>query len=327
VIFQPGDPGIQFDETGYLFGVVSGSQAEEAGLEVGEQLVAVNGKSFKFGAVLRLSSGDVPYKLTVVPRSARATMLDKTILVLIAPASLMGFLLLFGMIPFCRSHQSMGSEWKEDLLARFVSGPAAMVCTGSLACGVVAETLLDANGISIACDVTYAIYCFATMRCLVCILACPLLASELPESALARWRSENKGVWLIVTIVVLVPVIQLGVHCVQSANPLRVLRHSSYVFPNVLMDMILLEVLSLLSRLLGIVEHRIHQIQNVLPCKAADFLQQVHTPCAQLVNDIGPQLAPLGVPLLCIAINLLSECAQLYSVFKGLYDKSWLPTP
>jgi len=78
------------------------------------------------------------------------------------------------------------------------------------------------------------------------------------------------------------------------------------------LNLLLLEVGAANTRVLGAVEHRILQVKAALSCKAVHFFEEVHAPCAELVHDTGPQMAPLGFPLPYFAMNLLMNGGLLY---------------
>jgi hypothetical protein len=298
--------------------VTQGSQADGAGIEAGYRIIAANGEPFKEARLSRLVHGKEPYTLTVKGPSTVRNVVQMTTLCLKIPAALMGFLLLLGMIPSYLSHQRMGSDWQEDLLARSLAHPATMVSVGAFMCGTVIRIFIDSDNLTALGQAATVLYCFGLLRSLIGVLASPLLAAPLSEIAVTRWCFENKCMWLVATLAVLLQVTRATDHCVNKSihgfQDVTTLRYCSRRLAGVMLDLLLLEVVAAITRILGAVEDRFLQLQNALSCKAADFSEQVHTLCAELVNDTGPQLAPLGFPMLCLTLRMLNCAFHIYRV-------------
>lgn len=165
------------------------------------------------------------------------------------------------------------------------------------------------------CCAANVFYFPGLLRCLVSALACPLLATRLPDIAVARWRTENKFMWVVATIVMVMRAVRVAEHWATRSTGFqdnvlwwRIFHEAGWS----LMDMLLLEVVALLTRVVGAVEHRVLQLQNALSCKADDFWEQAGELCKELINDTGPQLTPLGIPLLFIAVKSLGDGLYMY---------------
>jgi len=329
ITVHPGEVGMVREGRNYIRAVVEGSQAQHAGLKAGDRLVALNGDSFKDGVFIRLRSGKVTYTITAASPSMMVSIFQKTSMCLQIPASLMGCFFLLGMIPFYRSHQRMGSDWQDDRLAGVLVCPAGVISVGALVVREVAEVLAesnflrDAHVVRLATSAGHMLYCVGLLYCLVVVLGSPLLATRLPEIAVARWRCENKGMWLCATILVLLEAAKLADYSATTPQGFQDVTLWEYACDRVvaiMLDMLLLEVVATITRTVGAVEHRVLQLQNSLSCKAADFSEQVHAPCAELVTDTCPQLAPLGFPLLCLTSKVLMNAVNLYECLKLVVD-------
>lgn len=306
-------------EGSYIFSVVSGSRADLVGLKAGERIAATNDDSFKLGRVVQLESGKVPYTLTVASPSKMVLLLSKVTQCVKVPAALVGCLLTLGMIPLYRSHQRMGSDWQDDLLARCLASPTVMISAGAFACSITMDMLLQHDVLPALFYAARAMSYFGILHCFVDVMASPLLASGLPDTAVARWRSVNTCIWLAATVALLLRILRVAMFYqseAQGFQDVALWSQLAYKFAMALMNMILLEVVTAITRILGAVEHRVLQVQGALSCKAADFVEEVHAPCAELVNDTGPQLAPLGLPLLYLTLVMLGNLASAYKTLK-----------
>jgi len=194
----------------YIESIEPGSKAESVGLKAGERVVATNGDSFKMAELLRLESGTGPYTLTVASPSRMVTFTMKVIGCLTVPAALAGGLLTFGMIPFYRSHQHIGFEWEEDLLSRCLASRPAIISVGAFGCAMALRTILQRDVLHAVFWVSRVIYCFGLLHCFVDGLASPLLASQLPDAVVARWRSENKWMWLAIAVALSLRVLRVA---------------------------------------------------------------------------------------------------------------------
>jgi hypothetical protein len=170
-----------------------------------------------------------------------------------------------------------------------------------------------------ASDAGLAVYVIGLNRCLVNALASPLLATRLPEAAVSRWRSENICVWTFAGVFILLEFSRVAQHYVGNSKGIRDIVLWEYAcrrFAFALVPISLIEIAATITRMVGVVEQRMQQVQNALSCKAADFSEQVHHPCAKLVNDTLPQLAPLGFPLLWFTMKMIRNVVDMYRFVK-----------
>lgn len=187
---------------------------------------------------------------------------------------------------------------------------------GALACSVSIEALVSLDAMHVAGCAAMALYLVGLHRCLVSALASPLLATRLPETAIAKWRSENKGIWLVATIKTLIELSRLAEHPGKDIQEVETWALTCHRLAYVSVCIFWVELLTAIIRMVGAVEHRVQQLQDALSCKAGDFLEQVHKPCADLVNDTGPQLAPLGFPLLWFTMMLMRCGFEMYRLVR-----------
>jgi len=312
----------------YILSVELGSKADRVGLKAGERIVAMNGGSFKMGHLLQLENGKVPYTLTVASPSRMVLLLVKVTTCVKVPAALLGCLLTLGMVPFYRSHQGMGSDWQDDLLARFLASPTAMISAGAFACAMTMDMLLQHEVLPALFYAARVMSCFGILHCFVDAMASPLLASRLSDTAVARWRSENTCIWLAAAVALLLRILRVAMFYQNEAHGLQdvaLWSKLTYQLAMALMNMVLLEVVAAITRILGAVEHRVLQVQGALSCKPADFFEEVHAPCAELVNKTGPQLAPLGLPLLYLTMVMLGNYAFAYKTSRVVMTSPAVP--
>ncbi|CAK0860178.1 unnamed protein product [Prorocentrum cordatum] len=223
-----------------------------------------------------------------------------------------------------------GAPFKEGSLGPLESGtvpytltvsitcPAGIVTFGSFACGSLALAFLTVgnNGFGFVDHVANALYVFGLIRCLKSVLASPLLSIRLPDMAIARWRSDLTGIWLMATLVVLPPYFfRMAYHYVYMSTGVHDVTFWTFISSMLawmMTKLVILEIAVVTTFMLGVAEHFILQLQNALSCKPADFPDHVHARAAELVNTTGPQLAPLGVPLLCLVGKMMFTCIDIY---------------
>lgn len=212
----------------------------------------------------------------------------------------------------------MGSEWQDDALASCLVSWFATVSIAGFACSSAILVPLQKDVLYLFCYVTYVSYC-ALIRSVVDLRACPLLANRLPEMAVARWRYDNKRMWLVATAAIFLRVVRTAVYYGMVALDLKdvsMWKYFAHQVVWVVMYMLVLEVAALTTRILSAVEHRILLVQDALPCKAADFFEKVHKPCAELVDEVGPQLTHLRLAPVFLAAPVLYAGLYVYIELK-----------
>jgi len=321
IMMQPGANGISLIGS-EIRSVRQGSIGARAGVRVGDYIVAANGAPFKEGSLGPLESGTVPYTLTVSSPNRVAFIMANLLHV---PAALMGCVLLICLVPSYCSQQRLGPDWRNDLLARSITCPAGIVAFGSFACGSLALAFLTVgnNGFRFVDHVANALYVFGLIRCLKSVLASPLLSIRLPDMAIARWRSDLTGIWLMATLVVLPPYFfRMAYHYVYMSTGVHDVTFWTFISSMLawmMTKLVILEIAVVTTFILGVAEHFILQLQNALFCKPADFSDHVHARAAELVNTTGPQLAPLGFPLLCLVGKMMFTCIDIYSTCRKTF--------
>ena len=294
--------------TGYVKKVWEG-QAKRFGAEVGMHIVKVEAQPYKYAALIKAltesQERSVPFHVTVESKSEMGKAAERAFWSMSIPAGLLS-LVLVSISPFI-IYRSLTNEL--DVSSQTLSHPGLLLIMGTaIAHGVaragddVLEWGYSGTGAHMvaAGDITHITSLF--VGCLVNRHNPLLQVPTSKDMQRVLWKLEVVGVLLFVghTYVKIFHLLLLrDVWSVDFIRGMAPIAESS----------LMLVFFLLLSRISVLARQAMLEVADALPCESIQFQERIHNPCAQVLEDIPPQLAPCGIPLL-----MLSFCAMISSI-------------
>ena len=267
----------------------------------------------------RAQKGSEEYSITLEDPSKFAIHVGKVAMYAKIPAGVLGWLMLFSLPCTIYSRQRATSGWHLDVLSEVVvhtvAPLAAVVSDGAQLLTVIldwryASALTKVHGLSCFCLQLGALI---GLRC----LRNPLLQVPLDDDAARAVRRLDiaAGIlcWLFVACDTTWAWSMYGPCASDSGCHGRLdVAHLLAEPEDSATYYLLLTFTWTASRVSAVVQQKMMQLGNAMPCDSNESAQRVHVPCADMLNDVGPKLASFGWTLILMSPNLLTSCFLFY---------------
>lgn len=315
ITVQPGALGVKYNEgTGHIFVISKGSQAEQAGIQAGDIIIGVNGSPFSDGAWHRAKMKNKPYAM-VLWRQSMAEFLAKWLQCLSDTAICAYVICRLGYDALFAS----GMQGGNTVLTCMASAPVLLLVVSSVCAQIIhlCAAMMNHNVL----PALYLSVC-TVFTCSQAVGARGLRDSPLAQptqSDITRTHAAERlfsGISLVYWIIGAGSVAKSVI--ISNAQLSQVLLASCFGEtgePKELSQWFFLYGLVWgYSRVAEACSARLRQVSDVLPCDAEVFDEKARKPVVQLVNDLCPVLAGIGMPLLFMCAGLVRDSFVLLSL-------------
>ena len=309
-------------------------QADKLGLKAGQHIIQVAHNAYTKGSLTRAQKGSEPYSITLDEPSKFEIQVRKVAMYAKIPAGILGWLMLFSLPCSVYSRQRATSAGHLDVFSKVVMHtvvPLAAVASG-------AAQLLQAGlewqyhgTISRLQMLSYFCFLLGSMKCLRC-LRNPLLHEPLEDDASRAVRRLDIAAGILCWIFVACDATWAWFIYGPCKSESRCrgrpdVAHLLAEPEDSATAYLLLTFTWTAARVSAVVQQRILHLGHAMPCDSHEFAERVHFPCADMLEDVGPKLASLGLTTLLICPKLLISCFQFYLTTRHLSNLASIDKP
>ena len=321
--------GVHFDiHSGILRKVWHGSQAEKLGLEPGDRIAQINGEAFAWAlwekAYMKRSESSVSFEITVLSMSETQRKVLRVLWYVSAAAGIIGLFLVLSipwMIHLSSGLDDRGKAFSNHPVFLFMVTISVASVVGKLLERVVegfysgwGQKIFPAGRVTLLLAVTGG--CFANRRN-------PLLSSPLSKDLAALCQKRG----MVALVLWFASALFEASAATSESGPWSDRWDPLDFFYDLsdILDMFLLLIFALLSLRISVAARQeMDRVTQALPCDKAEFVDRVHKPCSDLMQDVPPKLLSCGLPLLLLSICLVLKVLEVYARFVGAVKQlSW----
>ena len=319
-------------DSGRIYWVRAGSEADKEGLQAGQHIIRVGTEQYSSEALRKALEGQTPFQISVESPSSAAQNIELAIMCLAMPAALLGCLLALTLPCLVYSHLFMSSQGHLGEFSKQLSRPLLQIVLVACTCSWAGYTALEWPYMQSA-FIEKLHLCAHLLSCTGLLLGLQLNRNH-PAFSKQMDTSRAALLWKVQLVALTLFSIAAGVRVVlavcrctswQLHSRQLLVSHFGVVFTWTN----LLAFICQMSRIGLAIKQQMVEVQNGMPCSQTKFFECVHKPCAELLQSSRHQLATCGWPLLLLSPFLMTAGLKFYQAFRHLcerpqYAGNWL---